>query len=185
MDVADFYPTCKATKVAWFFGTVMKCPKDVVAILVWLTTYNGALPQGSPASPILAFLAYRDMWDEVDRIAKGVGNTLTVYVDDITLSGSIVRGDTVWSIKQILHKHGHRTKSSKEEARINMPVTVTGVVLRDGQLLLPNVQHLKRHRIRKVLEKLPEGSERLRAEAALEGHNETERQISARNPRPS
>jgi hypothetical protein len=181
LDIEDFYPNCSAAKVAWFFGSVMKCPPDVVKTLTWLTTWKGALPQGSPASPILAYFAYRDMWHEIDAHVRGVGNRLTVYVDDLTVSGDVVRSETIWTIKQILYRHGHRTKDAKEEARHGTPVTVTGVVLRDDQMLLPNSQHRKRHRVRKALERLPEGLERVHAQAVLDGYNEGERQILARN----
>lgn len=167
IDIADFYPSCSASKAAWFFRRVLECPPDVVAILVWLTTQDSALPQGSPASPILAYLSYRDMWDEVAAIAERGGNCLTVYVDDVTLSGDIVRGKTLWDIKKTLWKHGHRTKDAKEESRWSTTVTVTGVVLRNEALLLPNAQHQKRHALRKVLERMPDSSERMRVEAAL------------------
>ncbi|UWQ20118.1 reverse transcriptase family protein [Jannaschia sp. W003] len=185
LDIEDFYPNCLASKVAWFFGTVMGCPPDVVAVLTWLTTWQGALPQGSPASPILAYLAYRDMWHEVDARAREAGNRLTVYVDDVTVSGDVVRSETIWSIKQILFRHGHRTKDAKEETRFGTPVIVTGAVLRDGQMLLPNVQHQKRHRVRKALERMPEGPQRVHAQAVLEGYDEGERQILSRNRRPN
>lgn len=178
IDIEDFYPSCTAAKVAWFFGKVLGCPPDVVAVLTWLTTRDGALPQGSPASPILAFLSYRDMWDEIAAIAARGGNQLTVYVDDVTLSGEVVLGQTLWNIKQALQKHGHKTKASKEESRRGTPVAVTGVILRDGALLLPNIQHQKRHQLRKALERMPEGPDRLRTEAAVAGHEETERQIA-------
>ena len=181
IDIEDFYPSCTAAKVAWFFGKVLRCPPDVVAILVWLTTREGALPQGSPASPILAFLSYRDIWDEIDRIASRDGNRLTVYVDDVTLSGEVVLGRTLWDIKQTLQKHGHKTKASKEESRLRAPVAVTGVILRDGALLLPNTQHRKRHELRKALERMPEGPDRLKVEAAVAGHDEAERQIAKRS----
>lgn len=181
IDVEDFYPSCTAAKVAWFFGKVLCCPPDVVAVLTWLTTRNGTLPQGSPASPILAFLSYRDMWDEIAAIAVRDGNQLTVYVDDVTLSGEVVLGQTLWEIKKTLQQHGHKTKASKEESRRGTPVSVTGVILRDGALLLPNVQHKKRHQLRKKLEQMPEGPDRLRVEAAVAGHDETERQISKRS----
>lgn len=177
IDIEDFYPSCSATKVAWFFGKVLKCPPDVVAMLVWLTTRDSSLPQGSPASPILAFLSYRDMWDEISGIATRDGNQLTVYVDDVTISGEVVYGQTLWDIKKTLQKHGHRTKESKEESRLKKPVSVTGVILRDGALLLPNNQHQKRHQLRKALERMPEGPDRFRVEAVVAGHEETERQI--------
>ena len=182
IDIEDFYPSCSSQKVAWFFGKELKCAPDVVAILTWLTTSNGALPQGSPASPILAFLSYRDMWDEISQISLRGGNRLTVYVDDITISGEVVRGQTLWDIKKALKKHGHRTKDSKEESRLGTTVTVTGVILRGGALLLPNVQHKKRYQIQKELERVPlDNPDRLRLEAVVAGHNETERQISKRS----
>ena len=181
LDIADFYPNCSANKVAEFFSTILECPPDVTAILVWLTTKDHALPQGSPASPILAYWAYRDMWSDIDRIAQNCGCKVTVYVDDITISGAVVRGSVIHAIKQILHKHGHRTKDTKEESRLNTPVTVTGVVLRKGHLLLPNAQHHKRFILRAALEATPDGPERSRLEASIAGHDETKRQIEKRN----
>lgn len=181
IDIEDFYPSCSAAKVAWFFGKVLECPPDVVAVLTWLTTRNGSLPQGSPASPILAFLSYRDMWDEIATIAARDNNRLTVYVDDVTLSGRVVHGRTLWDIKQSLQRHGHKTKTTKEASRCGTPVAVTGVILRDGALLLPNIQHQKQHQLRKSLERMPEGPDRIRTEAAVAGHEETERQILKRS----
>ena len=182
LDVADFFPSCSAHKVAEFLGQVMGCPPDVVAILVRLTTREGVLPQGSPASPVLAYWAYRDMWDEVAAIAHEDGCTVTIYIDDITISGPVVRGATVHMIKERLRHHGHRTREAKEAARVASPVTVTGVVVRDTRLLLPNAQHLQRHRLRGQVERLPWGSpERAALEAAVVGHTEAERQIRLRD----
>lgn len=181
LDVADFYPSCSANKVAEFFAKILGCPPDVTAILVWLTTKEGALPQGSPSSPILAYWAYRDMWDEINQVAREGGCDVSVYVDDIAVSGPVVRGATIHTIKQILRKHGHQTKDAKEESRLNRPVTVTGVILREGDLLLPNAQHYQRHRLRKALEGIRDGPERARLEASIAGHAETERQIVKRN----
>lgn len=181
LDVEDFYPRCSANKVAEFFAKVLRCPPDVTAILVWLTTKDGALPQGSPCSSILAYWAYRDMWDEIDRVVRDAGGNLSVYVDDITVSGSVVRGETIHTVKRLLRKHGHRTKDAKEESRLNRPVIVTGVVLRKGDLLLPNAQHHQRHRLRTALEGIPDSPQRVRLEASIAGHDETERQIIKRN----
>lgn len=185
LDIADFYPNCSANKVAEFFSDALQCPPDVVAILVWLTTRNATLPQGSPSSPILAYWSYREMWAEIESAANQGQCKVTIYVDDITLSGKIVRENTVQEIKQIIFKHGHRTKDDKEEARFMTPATVTGVVLREGALLLPNSQHHVRHILRKKLERVSEGDDFRRLEASIAGHDETERQISIRNLKSS
>ncbi len=181
LDIADFYPNCSANKVAEFFGKQLDCPPDVVAILVKLTTQDGFLPQGSPSSPILAYLAYKDMWDEVASIAQNAGNQVTVYVDDVTISGGEVLGETVWKIKELLHKHGHQTKDEKEEARKETAVKVTGIVLRDERMLLPNFQHQKRHSLKMLLEHTPEGLEREKLLAAIAGYDEAERQIALKS----
>ena len=180
IDIADFYPNCSANKVSEFFKKTLRCEPDVAAVLVTLTTHEGALPQGSPASPILAYFAYKDMWDEISSIAVSASNTITVYVDDITISGEKVLGQTVWDIKQELRKHGHKTKDAKEEARIGTPVKVTGVVLRDQDMLLPNAQHQKRHELKTALERMQVGPERDKLAAAIAGYDEAERQIRLR-----
>jgi len=181
IDLEDFYPNCSANKVAEFFSKTLECPDDVVAILVKLTTHSGALPQGSPASPILAYFAYKEMWDEITAIAKKVDNKITVYVDDVTISGDKVLGATVWSIKQVLNKHGHQTKDAKEEARQGTPVKVTGVVLHEAKMLMPNALQKKRHDLKKAIETMPPGYEREKLSAALAGYEEAERQIQKRH----
>lgn len=177
IDLEDFYPNCSANKVAEFFSKTLMCPDDVVAILVKLTTHNGELPQGSPASPILAYFAYKEMWDDITAIAKSAGNKITVYVDDVTISGDQVLGQTVWEIKQVLRKHGHQTKDAKEEARQGTPVKVTGVVLHEEKMLLPNALQKTRYEIKKELESTPTGYEHERLSAVLAGYDEAERQI--------
>tara|TARA_R100000541_G_scaffold43269_2_gene50544 strand:- start:18804 stop:19694 length:891 start_codon:yes stop_codon:yes gene_type:complete len=181
LDIEDFYPSCTASKVAWFFGKYLGCPPDVVKVLLDLTTLSGVLPAGSPASPSLAFWAYADMWDEIDQLTRDAGCQVSVYVDDITVSGQSVPGVLIHAIKERLAHHGHSFKASKEIGQINAPVVVTGVVVRDRTLLMPNVQHLERHKLRAEVAKLPEGYEKAQKMASLIGREGTERQILARN----
>lgn len=181
LDIEDFYPSCTASKVAWFFRTRLGCPPDVVKVLLELTTRGGVLPAGSPASPSLAFWAYADMWDEIEHLTLGAGCKVSVYVDDITVSGASVPGSLVHAIKERLAHHGHSFKASKEVGQINAPVVVTGVVVRGQMLLMPNVQHYERQKLRTEVERLPEGYEKVKKMASLMGRDGTERQIMARN----
>lgn len=181
LDVEDFYPRCTANKVAWFFGKVVKCSPDVTAILVRLTTLDGVLPAGSPASPSLAFWAYRDMWDEIDALVKSGECQLTLYVDDITISGAVVPGAIVHAVKERLSHHGHRVKATKEASRTKVPVLVTGVVVKNRTLLMPNSQQLARHLLRKEIEKLPEGRDKDKKLESLAGRDGNETQIHSRN----
>lgn len=181
LDVEDFYPSCTAKKLVWFFEKVLKCSPDVAAILVRLTALDGVLPAGSPASPPLAFWAYKDMWDEIHALANEGGCDVSVYVDDITISGERVSGSLIYAIKQCLIHHGHNYKKSKEVAQIHSPVVVTGVVVRGQKLLMPNVQQQERHLLRKEIERLPDGREKSEKELSLAGRDQTELQILARN----
>lgn len=181
LDVEDFYPSCTAAKMVWFFDQVLQCSPDVTAILVQLITLEGVLPAGSPASPPLAFWAYKDMWDEINLLAQENSCSITVYVDDITISGESVSGSLIFAIKQRLAHHGHRYKKSKEARQINAPVVVTGVVVRGQKLLMPNVQQHERYLLRKEIEGLQEGDEKEKKTESLVGRDQTEKQILARN----
>jgi len=143
LDITDFYPSCKQEKVKWFFRTHLKCSDDVAAILRDVVCHDGSLPQGSPCSPILAFLAYIEMWDEIENEVRKSGCDLSLYVDDLTFSGEKIPGELVWNAKRILKKHGHSINTSKERTKFNRPAEVTGVVVRNGKLMPPNRQRLQ------------------------------------------
>lgn len=150
LDIADYFPSCNAGRVAWFFSTVMKCAPDVTAVLVSLVTDNESLPQGSPCSPILAYFSNKKMWDDVAEAASSAGCTLSVYADDITLSGINVPGALVWRVKQIIVKNGFKLKREKEVSLVAAPADITGVIVRNGMLKLPNRQHKKLAEIKKL-----------------------------------
>lgn len=143
MDIESFYPSCREEKVLAFFQHRMKCSVDVAVILARLCCDNGHLPQGSSSSPILSYWAYSEMWDAIHEIANKSGNVFTLYIDDLTISGNIVSKKTVWNIQKQIHKHGLSIKATKTRWILDKPADVTGVIVRFGDLLLPNRQHEK------------------------------------------
>ncbi|ULJ77776.1 reverse transcriptase family protein [Rhizobium sp. C104] len=143
LDIADYFPNCSADRVAWFFGTIMKCAPDVTAVLVSLTTDMNRLPQGSPCSPILAYYSNMKMWHDVATLVAGAGCILSVYADDITISGKTVPGSLIWQVKQVIFRNGFKLKHEKELSLMASPADITGVIVRDGKLKLPNRQHKK------------------------------------------
>lgn len=179
LDIADYFPTCTADRVAWFFRTVMKCAPDVTAVMVSLVTDGGRLPQGSPCSPILAYFSNMKMWADVAEVVEGAGCTLSVYADDITLSGEKVSGALVWKVKQIIVKNGFRLKREKEVSLIGSTADITGVIVRAGTLKLPNRQHKKLAEI-KNLQKLTTDKILLaKLESQLKGRLAQRRQIES------
>jgi Reverse transcriptase (RNA-dependent DNA polymerase) len=143
LDIADYFPSCTANNVAHFFRRKLECSQDVTAILVYLTTWQQCLPQGSPCSPILAYFSNLDLWGEIEQSVKRAGLRHSVYADDITISGPIVRKEVIWEIKGAVHKHGLKVKAEKELSLIDSPADITGVIVVGDQTKLPNRQ-LKR-----------------------------------------
>ena len=143
LDIAQYFPSCTANRVAWFFGQKLECAPDIAAILTSLTTEQERLPQGSPCSPIIAYFSNLIMWNDISDAVQHSGCILSVYADDITISGVSVPGTLIWDVKQIIHKNGFSLKAAKELSLIHAPADITGVIVRNGQLKLPNRQYKK------------------------------------------
>lgn len=148
LDIEDFFPSCTDKRVYWFFNKVLNCDTDVSALLTKLTTFNGHLPQGSPCSPILAYFAYQDMWMKIDKVATASSCKLSIYADDITVSGGVIYERDIWKIKTILFSYGHTYNRKKERSLINKAAQITGVIVSGQELLLPNRQHKKLQEIK-------------------------------------
>lgn len=155
LDIEDFFPSCSVKKAAWFFGRKMECSPDVTAILCKLVTSADCLPQGSPASPILAYLCYIEMWSEIQAIVERAGCRLSVYADDLTISGNVVHEAMIWEVKQTLFRHGHRYSREKERSRRGSPAEITGVILSRNGVTAPNRQHRRIHELRDELRNAP------------------------------
>ena len=143
LDVADYFPSCSANNVARFFHRELECSRDVTAVLVHVVTLGGCLPQGSPCSPILAYYSNSHIWLAVEKLVRAKGCNLSLYADDITISGDVVPKALIWEIKKLIFSNGLRLKDAKEVSLINAPADITGVIVKDGATHLPNRQ-LKR-----------------------------------------
>ena len=181
LDIEDFFPNCTANKVIWFFHKRMQCSPDVAAIIRGIVTWNGSLPQGSPCSPILAYLCYVDMWEETSRIVDNVGCTLSVYADDLTVSGETVPEAAIWEIKKVLRRHGHRYNASKELSKRERPAEATGVILRSDKLHAPNRLHKKLYDLRRKLGKAGSDEHKVTLEAEVRGREAQMNQVMSRN----
>ena len=185
LDIEDFFPSCTANKVIWFFHRRMQTSPDVAAILTGLVTLEGSLPQGSPCSPILAYLCYIDMWEEISRIVEEAGCTLSVYADDLTISGQMVPEVAVWEIKKVLRRHGHRYQAAKERSKCGrFAAEITGVILTPDGLYVPNRLHKHLHDSRGELKRTKSAEHRTTLEARVRGREAQMRQIMSGNSRP-
>ena len=178
LDIEDFFPSCTANKVIWFFHKRMECSPDVAAIIRGIVTREASLPQGSPCSPILAYLCYVDMWEEISRIVENAGCTLSVYADDLTISGETVPEAAIWEIKKVLWRHGHRHQASKERSKRWRPAEITGVILRPDGLYAPNRLHKKLHDVRRELGVASSDDRRATLKAKVRGREAQMKQVT-------
>lgn len=178
LDVKSYFESTPRRRICWFFHKIMECSSDVSAILASLLSVDDdCLATGSPASPILSFYAFYDVWQNVARIAKEHGLTITLYMDDLTLSGIMVPERYVWQIRKAIYRSGLRYH--KERRYSNGLAEITGVILRDGQAKLPNRQHLKAHEVRERLRSELSLDETFNLERRLVGLSAQRRQVEA------
>ena len=184
LDIEDFFPSCTANKVIWFFRKRMQCSVDVAAIIRGIVTRAGSLPQGSPCSPILAYLCYVEMWEEIERIVNHANCVLSVYADDLTVSGSIVPEAAIWEVKLVLRKHGHRYNVDKERSKRLKPAEITGVILRPDGLQVPNRQRKALYELRRQLTEKHSSRDMSKLNAQLHGREAQMDQVMSGQCRP-
>jgi len=160
-DISKFYPSTTHRQV--FIGLMreFKCSGDVAELIADLCTYQDHVPTGSPVSMQIAFYAHKQTFDQQHRRAEIEGNAFSVYVDDLTLSGQSVTLRSLCAVTKTFRSAGlrcHKTRSFKK----NSPKLVTGAIVTDEGLRLPNRRHLK----------ISQGIAALAAAATLtEGHD--------------
>lgn len=87
IDLVDFFRSIGRTSV---FNALMPILGDFstseIELITHLSCYQGFLPQGAPASPILSNLVCYALDMQLDRLAKEHGCRVTRFSDDITFS---------------------------------------------------------------------------------------------------
>lgn len=146
LDINNFFPSTTFQHVYKFFNKIMDCSSDVSALLARLSTCEGHIPTGSCLSQLLAFYSHFEMFDEIYNTASLAGATVTIYVDDIVVSGDGVSQKMLNKIRQIIIKSGLRSNKKKEKSYSkNNSKIITGVVVRGASIGLPNFRHKKIH----------------------------------------
>ena len=182
LDIQRFYPSTRQWHVYKFFLNTMKCSSDVAGNLANLSTCNSHVPTGSCLSQIIAFYAHMEMFSEIYNLASERNLTMTCYVDDITISGESVNRHLLFSIRGILKKNGLRSHPRKERIYlIGIPREVTGSIVTENRLLLPNRKHKEIHEINKSLKNYPDDATKLAVIEALVGKIVAATQVDSRH----
>lgn len=140
MDISHFYDSVRRDAVYNLFSDRFKMADDIATIMTNLVLDGYTLPTGAPTSQLIAFWAYRDMFEEIHKIAEMSGCKFTLYVDDMTFSSedpiSYEFRDLVASCLNQYGMHAKRTKDhyyKKDDYKI-----VTGFGFKNGVASVPN-----------------------------------------------
>lgn len=177
LDVSKYFPSTSWKRVYWFFNKRMGMPADTAWTLASLATLDGHLPTGSPLSPIMAYLAHEDMWLAVAKLAAGAGCRLTVYMDDLTISGDQVSESLIWAIKQEIHKTGLRLNNRKERRFADGEAVVTGLIVTRTAVRVPKRSHLKLSVTCKAFATEPDGPVRAKLKRRMKGMEAQHKQV--------
>ena len=134
MDIKDFFPTItyeQVFRMFLYFGYT----REVSFALAKLCTYNGYLPQGSPASPYLSNIICLKLDARLSALAKKYEADYSRYADDITLSGKKDIKSIVKAVNLIIQDEGFRVNDKK--TRILYPhqrQEVTGLLVNGDKI---------------------------------------------------
>lgn len=141
VDIRSFFPNTSRSQVFDFFSNTMQCSADVADILSHLVTYDGHIPTGSRVSMPMAYFANQKMFRDMLAVATARGAAMTIYVDDLTFSGTKLNRRFVDKISSIAAKYNHELHPAK--TRFYGPKAakmVTGTVIVENELRPRNCQ---------------------------------------------
>ena len=142
-DIEKFYENTTRAHVKSFLLRDLLWPMDLATMMADALTINGHLPTGSAVSPILSYFTHRRMFAEIEAICVAAGCTLTLFVDDLTMSGARASMSLLRQIKKILLSRELRAKADKDKsAPTGSAVVITGAVRHGDRLRIRN-EHRK------------------------------------------
>ncbi|MEO8152163.1 MAG: reverse transcriptase family protein [Rhizobacter sp.] len=139
-DIRKFYENTTYAHVKRFFFKDLGWPHDMAKLVAKACTVHGHLPTGSCISPLLSYFVHRVMFAGIEELCLRAGVAMTLYVDDLTLSGIHATSSLLHQVKARIQRFDLTTHKEKYVAPGNVGV-VTGVALDNGQLHLRNEQH--------------------------------------------
>lgn len=141
LDLCKFYPSISRTMVAKYFREEFGMHADVAGLVTNLLTHNERIFYGAPCTSVLAFLVNKKMFDEIDDICRSYQCKMTLWVDNLTISGETVPGALLEDVRDSIAKYGHKSHEISFE-HTNRNVSITGVNVRNEKLHPTNSSNL-------------------------------------------
>lgn len=132
LDIKQFYPSTTDEHIFRWAYHVAGLRADVAGLFTKLIAVDGKMPFGSPVSPVLTTLVHRKMFDAISDICQDQGLKMSLWVDDLVISGSFVRGKVMEDVRAAIRRFGFQTHKIQFRSMAR-PVPITGVpVTRTG-----------------------------------------------------
>lgn len=141
-DIKSFYQNTTFHNVKSFFCNDLGWSHDIAKMMASICTVNGHLPTGSCLSPLLSYWVHRKVFMTIEELCKSKNVTLTLYVDDLTLSGKLASKNLLKQVKNHIRQRGLQTHKDVLIAP-NHAATVTGVIVDGNEIRVPNQHRLK------------------------------------------
>lgn len=167
VDIKDFYSNTGLKQVRSFFLDTLKCSPDVAFILSSIVCYHDkgsvfyCLPTGGPVSPLLAYWVNKDMFERLSEYASSHDLTMTVYVDDLTFSGSKISKQMQSHIISLISKHNYVAHKFKYYGARAWKI-ITGEAVKNDQTRAPNKLKAKMRIAHREYNKHPQKREQLK-----------------------
>lgn len=117
-DIENFFTSITTQRVIAALDGI-GFSEQVSRTVARLVTLDDVLPQGSPASPVLSNIAFRDCDSSLVEIAGRFGATYTRYADDIVFSGfGAFPSELRRLVGEALDNHCWRQSKGKERTMI-------------------------------------------------------------------
>ncbi|QEX18002.1 hypothetical protein FRZ44_33060 [Hypericibacter terrae] len=148
IDLEDFFPSIKASRIATFLRTTGITP-TVADLVSRFVTIEGSLPLGLPTSPTIANAICLPMDIELEALAQKLGATFSRYADDISFSSD----GTFPSLRELMaciRQHNFEIAEAKTRtSKLGQAHYVTGLSVSDPAQ--PHVPRKKKRRLRQEL----------------------------------
>lgn len=116
MDIKDFFPSIKKYHVINAFEK-MGMKSRLPQILADLVTYHNHVPQGAPTSTSIGRIVLSPFAFKLDKILKEISpkTALSIYVDDITISGPRGLKRMIPTIAKMLRRYSYQINRDKTQ----------------------------------------------------------------------
>ncbi len=137
MDLKDFFPSININRIIFIFKQ-LGYPNSISFYLASICSYDEALPQGTPTSPILSNIVSRRLDSRLIKFAKRYELRYSRYADDITFSGDRVPAKLINYISDIVSDEGFEVNTEKTRLyKKKSKRIVTGISVAGQEIKIP------------------------------------------------